>query len=100
MNLDNDNDFDEDDPDTIIPVRLWLGIVNLKNKKHIKQVNEWLMLVAWHPKWYNFYMSEVEKKRDRTKFYWKMLLVYISSTHYGSIGTDCYRKVYTNTEYS
>ena len=40
MNLDNDNDFDEDDPDTIIPVRLWLGIVNLKNKKHIKQVNE------------------------------------------------------------
>ena len=40
MNLDNDNDFDEDDPDTIIPVRLWLGIVNLKNEKHIKQVNE------------------------------------------------------------
>ena len=37
INLDDTN-FDEDDPDTIILVRFWLGILNLKNVKHLKKV--------------------------------------------------------------
>ena len=34
--LDGSN-YEEDDPDTIIHVRIWLGIVNLKNVKHFKK---------------------------------------------------------------
>ena len=37
-NISLDNTFDEDDPDTIIHIRLWLGILNLKNTKHLKKV--------------------------------------------------------------
>ena len=41
---------------------LWLGIVNLKNEKHLKKISEELMQMAWHPKrWWNFSMLEVEK---------------------------------------
>ena len=36
-NINLDNNFDEDDPDTIILIRFWLGIVNLKNVKHLKK---------------------------------------------------------------
>ena len=32
-----DNNFDEDDPDTIIHIRLWLGILNLKNGENFKK---------------------------------------------------------------
>ena len=42
----------------------WLGILNLKNAKNLKQkISEELMPIAWHPKrrW-NFCMSEDEKK--------------------------------------
>ena len=41
----------------------WLGIVNLKNPKHLKKISEEFMPVAWHPKrrW-NVCMSEDEKK--------------------------------------
>ena len=44
-----------------------LGIVNLKNAKHLKRVkqriNAFVAFVAWHPRrWSNFCMSEDEKK--------------------------------------
>ena len=32
-----DNNFDEDDPDTIIHIRLWLGILNLKDGENFKK---------------------------------------------------------------
>ena len=32
-----ENNFDEDDPDTIIHIRLWLGILNLKNGENFKK---------------------------------------------------------------
>ena len=39
-----------------------LGIVNLKNAKHLKYISEQLMSIAWHPKkWWNFCMSGDEK---------------------------------------
>ena len=60
VNLNNislDNNFDEDDPDTII-----LGLVNLRNAKHLK-ISEELMPIAWHPRrWWNVCNSEDEKK--------------------------------------
>ena len=39
----------------------WLGIENLKNAKHLKkELNEELMLVAWHPKrWWNWRVSHL-----------------------------------------
>ena len=40
----------------------WLGILKLKNTKHLKNISE-LMPTVWHPKrWWNFCMSENEKK--------------------------------------
>ena len=52
INLDNNN-FDENDPDTIIHVRLFVGILNLKNVKHLKK---------YPNKWWNWCVSEDEKK--------------------------------------
>ena len=37
-NINLDNNFDEDDPDTIILSDFWIGIVNLKNAKHLKNI--------------------------------------------------------------
>ena len=58
INLDNDNNFDEDDLDTIIHARLlaWCS----KFKKHkVKK----LMAVGFYPKrWWNFWKSKDEKK--------------------------------------
>ena len=39
--------------------------MNFKNGKHLKKkkINEELMSIAWHPRrWWNFSMSEDEKK--------------------------------------
>ena len=36
-NINLDNNFDEDDLDTIILSEFWLGILNLKNAKHFKK---------------------------------------------------------------
>ena len=33
----------------------WLGILSLKNAKHLKNITEELMSVVWHPnRWWNF----------------------------------------------
>ena len=45
INLDNDN-FDEDDPDSIIQIRFLVGVVDLKNAKLLKKISEELMLIA------------------------------------------------------
>ena len=36
-NINLDNNFDADDPDTIILIRLWLGILDLKNTENFKK---------------------------------------------------------------
>ena len=36
-NINLDNKFDEDDPDTIILIRILACIINLKNAKHVKK---------------------------------------------------------------
>ena len=48
-----DNDFDEDDSDTIILIIIpdfWLGIVNLKNGKQLKNDKWRINAIAWHTK--------------------------------------------------
>ena len=37
INLDDTN-YDENDPETIVYIRFWLGIWNLKNAKHLKKI--------------------------------------------------------------
>ena len=63
-NVSLDNSFDEDDPDTIIPIRL-LGchIKFVKRKELKKQLSEELMPVAWHlDRCWDWCISEDEKK--------------------------------------
>ena len=58
-----DNNFDEDDHDTIIHIRLLAWHIKFKKGKHFKKVHEKLIAIAGHPKsWCNFCVSEDEKK--------------------------------------
>ena len=63
-NIDLDNNFDEDDPDTIIAIRLLAWYIKFEKLKELKkELSEELMLVAWHPsRWWDWCMSEDEKK--------------------------------------
>ena len=63
INLDNNN-FDEDDPDTIIHVRLLAWHIKLGKRKTLKKdISEELMPVARHPnRWWDWCVSEDEKK--------------------------------------
>ena len=50
-NIDLDNNFDGDDPDTIIPIVLLAWHSKFKKLKAFKkELNEELMPVVWHPK--------------------------------------------------
>ena len=50
FNLDNTN-YDKDDPETIIHIRLSTWHIKLDKSKALKQeLNEELMLIAWHPR--------------------------------------------------
>ena len=60
-----DENFDEEDPNTIILIRLlgWHTKFE-KRKEPTKELNEELMLVAWHPKrWWDWFVSKDEKKK-------------------------------------
>ena len=60
INLDDTN-YDEVDPDTIILVRLLTWHFKFKALK--KELNEELMLTAWHPKrWWNFVLKYIIKE--------------------------------------
>ena len=63
INLD-DNNFDEDDPDTVIYVRLLSWHIKFEKLKAFKkELNEELMPVPWHPnRWCDWCVSEDEKK--------------------------------------
>ena len=47
----------------------WLGILNLKNAKKLKNISEELMTIAWHPKrsW-DWYLAEDENKETEPIF--------------------------------
>ena len=50
-NINLDNNFDEDDPDTITHIRLWTWHIKFEKPKALKRkISEELMPIAWHPK--------------------------------------------------
>ena len=73
VNLNNvnlDNNFDEDDPRTIILIRLLAWHRKFKKRRALKKkISKELMPIAWHPRrWWNFCMSEDEKKEVEVIF--------------------------------
>ena len=63
-NINLDNNFDEDDPDTNILIRLLAWHIKFEKRKELnKKISEELMLVVWNPnRWWYFCVSESEKK--------------------------------------
>ena len=63
INLD-DTYYDEDNPKTVINIRLLAWHIKFEKRKALKkELNEELIPIVWHPKkWRNFCMSEDEKK--------------------------------------
>ena len=63
-NINLDNNFDEDDPDTIIYIRLLSWHIRFEKRKVLeKKISEELISIAWRPKrWWNFCMPEDVKK--------------------------------------
>ena len=63
-NTNLDNDFDEDDPDTIILLRLLAWHIKFENRKELeKMISEELIAIAWHPnRLWNFCVPEDYKK--------------------------------------
>ena len=79
INLDDTN-YQEDDSDTIVLIRLLAWHIKSEKRKALKKkISEELMPIAWHPKrWYNFCISEDEKKEIDPIFIeelWKCVLV-------------------------
>ena len=62
-----DNNFDEDDADTITHIKLLALYIKFEKRKALKKKrNEELMPMAWHPeRWWNFCASEYEKKKKK-----------------------------------
>ena len=49
-NINLGNNFDEDDPDTIILIRLLAWHSKFKKRKSLKKISKKLMPIAWHPR--------------------------------------------------
>ena len=82
INLDDDDNFDGDDPETIIYVRLTVQCNRYKQRKVFKkEIWKILMAAGWHPT--RLVCVKGRKKRKRTVFDWrkavKMLLVYVKN---------------------
>ena len=48
-NINHDNNFDDDDPDTVILIRLLAWHIKFKKRKALKEISEELIPIAWHP---------------------------------------------------
>ena len=66
----DETNYDENDPETIIHIRLLTWHIKFEKRKALqKELNEELMLIAWHPRrWFNFCMSEDVKKEIEPTF--------------------------------
>ena len=61
-NINFDNNFDEDDLDTIILVRLLAWHIKFEKRKALKKtISEELMPMAWE--WWNFLCQKIRKKK-------------------------------------
>ena len=63
-NINLDNNFDEDDPDTSILIRLLAWHIKFEKRKALKkELNEELIPEVWHPnRWWNFCVPEDENE--------------------------------------
>ena len=63
-NINRDNNFDEDDPVTIVLIRLLSWHIKFEKREELKkELNKELISIAWHPnKWCDWCISEDEKK--------------------------------------
>ena len=63
-NINRDNNFDEDDPDTIVLIRLLSWHIKFEKREELKkELSKELIPIAWHPnKWCDWCISEDEKK--------------------------------------
>ena len=79
ININLDNNFDEDYPDTIFLVRLLAWHIKVEKCKSLtKKKRKELMLISWHPRKYGrIFTCQKIKKRNRIIFYLVMLLMYI-----------------------
>ena len=67
-NINLDDNFDEEDPNTTIVIRLLTWQTKFekrkKHKKKKKKLNEELMSAVWHPtRWWDWCVSEDEKMK-------------------------------------
>ena len=69
INLDDDNNFDEDDPETIhVRLLAWRNKFE-KRKAFKKDLSKELMPVAWHPtRWWDSCLPEDQKKGIEPSF--------------------------------
>ena len=65
-----DTNYDEDDPETIVHVRLFAWNSKFEKRNALKKkISKELMPLVWHPKiWWNFCISEHEKKEIEQTF--------------------------------
>ena len=63
----DDTHYDEDNPDTIILVRLLAWHIKFWKCKELKKnISERLIPIAWHPRrWWNFCILEDDKKEKK-----------------------------------
>ena len=63
-NINLDDNVDEEDPNTIVIIRLLTWLTKFEKRKELrKEFNEELMLTAWHSKrWRDWCVSKDEKK--------------------------------------
>ena len=66
-----DDNFDKDDPDTIVLVRHLAWHIKFEKGKALKkELNKELTPAAWHPnRWWHWCKSENEKKGNKSNFY-------------------------------
>ena len=64
INLDDTN-YEEDDPDTIILIRLLAWHIKFEKPKDFKKkISEELMPVAWHPKRWLDWRASIDQKKE------------------------------------
>ena len=73
INLDNDDNFNEDDSNTIIHVKLLAWRSKFKKRKALKKkTSKELMPAAWHTRrWWTFCMTQDEKKGKKKTIFTK-----------------------------
>ena len=67
-NMNLDNNFDEDNPDTIILIILLAWHIKFEKRKELKtqkNINEGLIQIVWHPKGYGIFAFLKMRKFER-----------------------------------